>query len=482
MDGIPEPPRIAFNGISTELPKSPFQKRFANVSDRDSISHETLVYKRELEAEQDVLYPPLVAPSLVRTPGSDSPVIPLSPDPFGRFPSEHDIPPPRIEHAPSLKKVSRLRQEVPHGKSLSNASLDAPSSSRFSIDSLASEEGGKSQKTPSLMSVKSIKKLWRRTNKASIPGSASPSIPSLPSSGRSSPNTVPNMAPNSAPAMNGGVQTGNRTSRTLSRSPQPPESARSTPSPAMLMPKRKGSMHQMQWNQETPYPVHPPRQPSPAVPPMPASSPPPPPVSAPAAPVQSDGKVGTRKSILKSFRGQPGTNSMHSSSSSISTSRQSNEQRRPGVVELSSVMKRASGVSSTMTLVDIPRNSSSTIGEFQVPRSPPPPGSQSRSASRQSQLSLSSGRQQRPSISSNDSSSSRAPSRLLSSPPRKGYAPSTSPTTSGLAVPRTSAESSYEDRPSFDESQFEMVSPQHSPAHMLSYPYNTMDQSMSSAE
>ena len=34
MDGIPEPPRIAFNGISTELPKSPFQKRFANVSDR----------------------------------------------------------------------------------------------------------------------------------------------------------------------------------------------------------------------------------------------------------------------------------------------------------------------------------------------------------------------------------------------------------------------------------------------------------------
>ena len=79
---VPAPPRIAFNGVSTELPKSPFQQRF--VAQGDAMSDESLARKRELEEEG--LYPPLVAPALLRNPGSDSPVIPLSPDPFGSFP------------------------------------------------------------------------------------------------------------------------------------------------------------------------------------------------------------------------------------------------------------------------------------------------------------------------------------------------------------------------------------------------------------
>ncbi|TFK95002.1 hypothetical protein K466DRAFT_447339, partial [Polyporus arcularius HHB13444] len=238
-EGHPSPPRIAFNGISTELPKSPFQKRFTN---GDAMSDESLARKRELEEEQDALYPPLVAPAL-RTPGSDSPIIPLSPDPFGRFPSDHDGPAPIREDSPFVKKGSALRPSHNKGN-MSNVS-EAPSS-RFSIDSLASEDGKGSGKQNSLMSVKTIKKLWRRTNKGSASGSSSPA---LPESGRTSPN--PSAGPNSA------APTGQRMSRTLSRSPLP-DQPRSAPGPAMLMPKRKGSMHQLSWNQDSPYPVHPP--------------------------------------------------------------------------------------------------------------------------------------------------------------------------------------------------------------------------------
>ncbi|KAI0715043.1 hypothetical protein C8Q76DRAFT_445211 [Earliella scabrosa] len=445
-NGPPSPPRIAFNGISTDLPKSPFQQQ--RFSDGDGMSDESLARKRELEEEQDALYPPLVAPPRFRNGGQDSPVIPLSPDPFGRFPSDPDVPPPRQEDPGFVKKGSALRQ------SHSSRHLSGAPSSRFSIDSLASEDGKgvAKQNTNSIMSVKSIKNLWRRTNKASVSGSSSPA---LPESGRTS--------PNSAPAVNA-PPSGKRMSRTSSRSPLP-EQPRSAPAPAMLMPQRKQT--QLHWNQESPYPIHPPisRTPSPGV--APAMTPPLP-ASAPPVPAQPE-KGNVRKSILKGFK-QSVSGSNHSSNSSISMPRSSNEtqpletrRRKGSVVELSSVMKRASGVSSTMTLVDIPR-------------SPPLPdhlsGTTSRSASRQSQLSNASARMRahQPSISSTDSSSSRAPSRLMASPPRNG----------ALSVPRTSNDS-YDSRPSFDESQFEMVSPKMAP-HTLTYPYNGMDQSMSSAE
>lgn len=442
LSDLPSPPRIAFNGVSTELPKSPFQNRMSQGE-----SDETLARKRELE--EDGLYPPLVAPSLAHGPGSDSPVIPLSPDPFGRFPSDL----PFRQEDPSLRQTHNAR-------SMSNVS-ETPSS-RFSVDSLAEEDGKAATKhSSSLMSVKSIKKLWRRTNnKSSVSGSSSPA---LPDSGRVSPNAAP--LSNSAPAPGP-----KRMSRTLSKSPLL-EQPKSAPGSSMTVPKRKGSMHQLSWNQESPYPIHPPpRQSSPNMPPMPATTPPLP-ASAPPVPGQAD-KGSVRKSILKSFnKSHSGSLSTHSSQPSISAPRTSNEalsdaQRRKGsVVELSHVMKRASGVSSTMTLVDIPR--SPPIPEYI-------PSAQSRSNSRQSQLSYSSMhtymKHHRPSMSSNDSSSSRAPSRLMvsTSPPRNG----------ALSIPRTSGDS-YESRPSFDESQFEIVSPNILP-HQLSYPYNTMDQSMSS--
>ncbi|OSD06192.1 hypothetical protein PYCCODRAFT_1423064 [Trametes coccinea BRFM310] len=446
---IPSPPRIAFNGISTELPKSPFQKRT-----RESvISDETLARKRELEEEQGALYPPLVAPQLLRQPASDSPVIPLSPDPFGRFPSDIDSVPPMPEEMPSAAAAGRRRHA--HNNKSSSGMSDAPSS-RFSLDSVTSDEvtalnastaPAKNAKQPSLMSVKSIKKLWRRTNKASVSSSSSPN---LPESGRTSPNSAPLTK---------------RSSRTFSRSPQPspqpdqlmqhPQSAPTT----ALKPKRKTSLHAFQFNQESPYPIHPmpTRQPSPAMPP-PLT--PPLPASAPPMSTQTDKEP--RKSILKSFKSQSGSLSTHSSSSSIGqTPRSSSEmsqegrRRKGSVVELSSIMKRASGVSSSMTLVDIPR--SPALPEHLA-------NTQSRSNSRQSQLSNASGH----------SSSSRAPSRLMAgaSPPRNG---------SALGVPRTSGDS-YESRPSFDESQFEIVSPKLAPSQALSYPYHGLDHSMSSAE
>ncbi|KAI8981156.1 hypothetical protein BD414DRAFT_91528 [Trametes punicea] len=458
-DDVLSPPRIAFNGISTELPKSPFQKRIRG----DVISDETLARKRELEEEQNVLYPPLVAPQLLRQSASDSPVIPLSPDPFGRFPSDLDSVPPMEE------ELSSGRGRHAHNNKSSSGMSDAPSS-RFSLDSVGSDGGAtsgvitsttKGAKPTSLMSVKSIKKLWRRTNKSSISGAPSPS---LPESGRSS--------PSSAPAV------GKRSSRTFSRSPQPDQLTQPPQSAPLLKPKRKTSLHSFHFNQETPYPVHPmpARQPSPAVPPVPATTPPLP-ASAPPVSMQN-GDKGTRKSILKSFKSQSGSLSAHSSTSSIvqtprSSSEMSQDQRRRkgSVVELSSVMKRASGVSSSMTLIDIPR--SPALPEHLV-------NCQSRSNSRQSQLSNASERmsaapvRQRPSISSTDSSSSRAPSRLMA-----GASPSRND--SALGVPRTSGDS-YESRPSFDESQFEIVSPKLAPSQTLSYPYHGLDHSMSSAE
>ncbi|KAH9858309.1 hypothetical protein C2E23DRAFT_856118 [Lenzites betulinus] len=462
IERVPSPPRIAFNGISTELPKSPFMKR--NGAAEDIISDETLARQRELQEEQDALYPPLVAPSIFRNPSADSPVIPLSPDPFGRFPSDLDNIPP-LQDDLSGRQPSKSKRHAHNNKSSSGMS-DAPSS-RFSLDSLASDEvqspqllasSTKAQKTGSIMSVKSIKKLWRRTNKASVSGSISPS---LPESGRVSPNSAPGTK---------------RSSRALSRSPLPeqPMPPHSAPGFGPPQPKRKNSLHAFQFNQETPYPIHPPpsRQPSPNIPPMPATTPPLP----ASAPPLMQAEKGTRKSILKSFKSQSGGLSTHSSSSSIAqTPRSSSElahetRRRNGsVVELGSVMKRASGVSSSMTLVDIPRS----------PALPEHMRSQSRSNSRQSEFSNASGRmsaasRQRPSISSTDSSSSRAPSRLMAgaSPPRNG---------SALSVPRTSGES-YDSRPSLDESQFEIVSPKLAPSQALSYPYHGLDQSMSSSE
>lgn len=474
-EGLASPPRIAFNGISTDLPKSPFQ----NSRMSGPMSDESLARKRELEEEQSMLYPPLNNPSLFQRNAaqSDSPVIPLSPDPFGRFPSEHEAfspsegSPPEAHSEPRDKPVSHAASKRNGSRNGSVATLamsEAPSS-RFSLDSIHSPDDDKSGKGNSLMSVKSIKKLWRKTNnKMSISGSSSPAVPD---SGRSTPN------PPNGVYKNGDQPVGFSISRTMSRSPQPGASIPLQPNapPGPLHPdvaqyhaaKRQPSQHNFQWNQETPYPVHPPR-PAPT-PPLSSTTPPP----APSVSSGSD-RNSVRKSILKSFKSSSGSLSAQSNASTPRSSSEAPDgprRRRPSVAEIATSLKRASGMSSSMTLVDIPP-SPALPEQFA--------SQQSRSTSRQSLLSGNNGKRmstrQKASISSTDSLSSRAPSRLVSnpsSPPRSN--------SSGLSVPRASTES-QDSRPSFDESQFEIVSPKQGPAHTLSYPYHGLDNSMTSAE
>ena len=87
-DAPPSPPKFAFNGISTEPPKAMFRANRSSNSRPGSISNETLARQRAL-AEEQGLYPPL-GPGTPRN--EDSPIIPLSPDPFGRYPSMSEVP------------------------------------------------------------------------------------------------------------------------------------------------------------------------------------------------------------------------------------------------------------------------------------------------------------------------------------------------------------------------------------------------------
>ncbi|OBZ79173.1 hypothetical protein A0H81_01286 [Grifola frondosa] len=448
-DGPPSPPRIAFNGVSTDLPKSLLQKKRAPSS---GASDETLARKRELEEEHALLYPPLVAP--FRNTKSDSPVIPLSPDPFGRFPSDPDFPPvqPASESQPPLpqadgprprKRSSTLRSIAHRNPSMATIAMSEAPSSRFSVDSIGSEETGntntpaKTPKTAPLMSVKSIKKLWRRTNKVSVSGTSS-----LPGSGRTSPNVMP--MPNSAP---NGQDHLAPMARSVSRSPQPEPMPKTAIMP--LKTKRRPSVPSFQFNQESPYPVHPLRQPSPAVPPIPST---PPPLSVSPPPHTAEKNGSARKSILKSFKPNSGSLSASSSASSPPSSGEFHpdaftKRHRPSVVDIAASMNRGSAVSSSVTLVDVPR-SVVPPDQYQIPHS--------RSASRQSQMSV----------------SSLKGKHMLASDDQHIAAAQWSRCAALVG----------ESTGSFDESQFEIVSPKFAPSHTLTYPYHGLDTSMSSAE
>ncbi|KAI0081184.1 hypothetical protein K474DRAFT_1695308 [Panus rudis PR-1116 ss-1] len=267
----PSPPRFAINGISTEPPKSPFLPN----RPKSGMSDESMARKRELE-EENALYPPLNAPNMFAQsrPDSESPIIPLSPDPFGRFPSQAEsiyledqrdsqlfqdatssmapTPEPVIyppDRTSSL--VSGPREDRP--------TSHAPSS-RFSFDSVTSEEAGKaSQKTEkgssSLMGMKSIRRLWRKSGKQQ----SISSTPTIPESGRTSPNVPPTQAP---------VANGRARSKSVSRAP-PPIADNGLPVPS-VDPRLQNSYRPV-LDGDSRYPVHPsPRQASPPLPAIPS--------------------------------------------------------------------------------------------------------------------------------------------------------------------------------------------------------------------
>ncbi|KAJ7141806.1 hypothetical protein C8R43DRAFT_1200886 [Mycena crocata] len=189
--GERSPPRLAVNGVSASMPKR-FRTSTASRSSTASSASETELRKRDL-AEQQAAYllpalsPPGAAylamtPSLVRKSSLNSQLIPLSPDPFGRHPSQ--VPP-----LPTGKGAARQSgaywdalvvipapappptKEGQRKSSVASISDRTTSSSRFSTDSMhgdgtsAQAQTQKQTNRGTLMSVKSIKNLWRKSQK-----------------------------------------------------------------------------------------------------------------------------------------------------------------------------------------------------------------------------------------------------------------------------------------------------------------------------
>ncbi|KAF9451388.1 hypothetical protein P691DRAFT_807934 [Macrolepiota fuliginosa MF-IS2] len=196
-DGQPSPPRLALNGVTTSAPKqfTPTPKSSSNV-----VSAETEKRKRELEEEYPALANP---PSPVAGSAADQSVIPLSPDPFGRYPSASDSTVNSRMSESSLQQwdaVTLGRGSISLEPVAEDDGIVAPASqgrnrsattSRFSADSVTiiGEEAtvtAKPSMRTTLMTVKSIKKLWRKSNNKSN-SNAAPTA----TSGRSSPQVAP---------------------------------------------------------------------------------------------------------------------------------------------------------------------------------------------------------------------------------------------------------------------------------------------------
>ncbi|KAJ3522014.1 hypothetical protein NMY22_g12070 [Coprinellus aureogranulatus] len=146
LDQIPGPPQLALNGVTTAAPPS-FNLQTAG----GETSAETVLRKKELEEEE----------ALFRKPTTDSPIIPLSPDPIAEPPDGWDT--TSVGQSSVVgdgeKGVGRM------GRARSGTT------SRFSVDSIPESEGSAAALAPAksnrgtLMSVKSIKNLWRKSNK-----------------------------------------------------------------------------------------------------------------------------------------------------------------------------------------------------------------------------------------------------------------------------------------------------------------------------
>ncbi|KAJ3851307.1 hypothetical protein EV368DRAFT_43455 [Lentinula lateritia] len=164
------PPRLAINGVSTFAPNA--FKRQDSLSGSSDISAETMKRRREAEEEQNI-YPALNSLSNVGTSSQNSsPIIPLSPDPFGRFSSTPE-PPEGTRHIEQLIQNSKQRRTTSiSGTSVTEApSRNSEASSRFSADSTKDNievPASIAKNLTTVMSMKGIKKLWRKSNKTSV--------------------------------------------------------------------------------------------------------------------------------------------------------------------------------------------------------------------------------------------------------------------------------------------------------------------------
>jgi len=339
FDKFLAPPKLSVGGVSHSAPVSPFKKSLPLLQDREL--DESNARRREPH-DHEFNFPEIDSPLRKSASFNTSPTIPLSPDPFGRYPSSHS-PPSTSQPSTSLDVPLPLPQlrakfftpepsseqrssRASLGRKESLKSLDAaprPPSSRFSLDSI--DEDANNRGSTSLNPVKSIKSLWKRGRKASISfvSGSSPAIQA------GSSNSSPQLAP-PVPSLS----SASSTSTPLSSTPTPSSASRESVASFAFPPDRhppkapyydtpllstsqlqqshsRPSINAMIFNQESPYPVH-------VIPPHSSARPrtasqaarivssasfaevdamPP-----PMATATEGGKVGPRKSILKSRR------------------------------------------------------------------------------------------------------------------------------------------------------------------------------------
>jgi len=277
------PPKLAVGGGSHSAPVSPLKKPFPVLQDREF--DESNARRRE-QRDHDFTFPELDSP-LRKAASFNSPTIPLSPDPFGRFPSSpsppassqpsasSDVPLPQLRPKFFTSELSSEQHSSPAslGRKESLTSLNAaasrPPSSRFSLDSI--DEGANNRTSTSLNPVKSIKSLWKRSRKASISFASGSSPATQTGSGNSSPQLPPPPVPN--------LSSASSTSTPRSLTPAPSSASRESVASLALPPDRyppkapyydtpalltsqlqqsrsSPSINMMIFNQESPYPVH----------------------------------------------------------------------------------------------------------------------------------------------------------------------------------------------------------------------------------
>ncbi|KAF8899213.1 hypothetical protein BD779DRAFT_1487580 [Infundibulicybe gibba] len=420
VNAPPSPPRLAVNGVTTSAPKSYSVSR----SPAD-ISTETESRRRELEEEQ-AAYPGLNPNFGKSSPSSEAPIIPfllIQASGSSRQSTywEHDV----NGHSPavSLDIMTQSMQQSTYNRARSSATT-----SRFSADSITGEEPvTKPSNRTTLMAVKSISKLWRKTNKNSISGPPPPHplphldeldlppvnhIPTTPTFGKFPPQPPPSRQSQEHLA-NPNPLTPSVSGRTTPTSHPPIVAAQ------MLHKRGDPSLDRLHFDQESPYPT---RRPSGRTrPPSPQHLP----------PVPEKEKMSVRKSILKSWKSASGGSQQNAAPEQRPSLERpgsaTGRPRRPSVLNF--------GSSRGSVTPQIPE-------QFINPRNTITPDQPlvSRSA-----------------FSPTDSSSPPAPSTRSISPRRS----------------MASSRDSEETRPSFDVSQFEIVSPKLGSA--LSYPYHGLD-------
>ncbi|KAH9178841.1 hypothetical protein EDB89DRAFT_1928740 [Lactarius sanguifluus] len=279
LNDFPAPPKLALNGVSNDIPVSPYSKALSGMQEFES--EESKARRRELDGHEPT-YPQTVPPSLRKPVSSSFPVIPLSPDPFGRFPSIPASPPSTSEgsespeglHPQARIKYSTFGIPPERHSSLGSFSGDgtvsshtdptsATPSSRFSIDS--TDEGKNNRTATSLNPVKSIKSLWRKNRKASVSSGPASSSPSWTGSDRASQalSSVPNLPGPSMPRpptpTSLGASRESVASLALPADRYPPKVpphdtplSSKSPSPRLA---RDSSINSMVFDQESPYPV-----------------------------------------------------------------------------------------------------------------------------------------------------------------------------------------------------------------------------------